>query len=203
MQGGREVDVNCRDGSSIVNNKLDRPAMHVASRRVPRSTSSSAPGGLQPGVSKDDTSGWVKITSSNHTDSEEGLVGGLVELNLILFEAIKSASSRNRSIISVREVFQTRKRLKAWKDGKEQLDQKLGGAPEVRRPLVRTLTLLALGLGQGKAYLELKVVLLTSRTGIECYHPERQSIKRQLTGRVDQAKALDDTLYRYELEPYT
>ena len=196
------MDVNRRDGSSIVNNKLDRPAMHVASRRVPRSTSSSAPGELQPRVSKDDTTGWVKTTSSNHTNSEEGLVGGLVELILILFEAVKSASSRHRSIISVRKVLQTRKRLKAWKDGKEQLDQKLGGAPEVRRLLVKTLTLLALVLGQGKAYLELKVVLLTSRTGIECYHPERQSIKRQLIGRVDQAKALDDTLSPLELERY-
>ena len=68
----------------------------------------------------------------------------------MLLEEIKSAVPEYRDVPSVQEVLEVRKRFKIWKDEKGKLDQDLGLAPDVRKPLAENLTKLALDLGQGE-----------------------------------------------------
>ena len=151
MRGAQEAELQSLCGGSTSNESVE-PATPVASGPASQSTPASAPKQPRSKSKKDHTSKWVETTDHIQSTSAVGLLGELSELILMVFEAIKSAVSEHRDLTPVREVLVVRQRFKLWKDAKEKLDQDLGWAPDVRKPVVEILTILALDLGQGEQY---------------------------------------------------
>lgn len=168
---------------------LPEASLLLASLRYRRNPPSCPTGSIR-WLTGNDTSERV-ATSSSTPNPHVALALGLMELDHTLFEKILSAVQGHKDTASVRSILETRHRYLLLEDDQDMLDQKLSRAPDMRRPLIENLALLAFTLHQGKPWFALDVVSLTAQTVLE-YHQSQQHecLGREVSRMVEQASSL-------------
>lgn len=168
---------------------MPEASLLLASLRYRRNPPTCPTGSIR-WLTGNDTSEWV-ATSSSTPNPHVALALDLMEFNRPLFEKVLSAVQGQEDTASVRSLPETCDRYMLWEDDKHMLDQKLSRAPDMRRPLIENLALLALTLYQGRPWLALDVVLLTAQTVLEYHQPQQHRyLGREVSRMVEQASSL-------------